>query len=65
MRISVNGQMRDVAAQTLALLLQELGYEGQPVATALNQQFVRSKDRGETPLSEGDSVEIVSPRQGG
>ncbi len=65
MRISVNGEPREVSAATLALLLEELGYADQPVATALNQNFVRSKDRAETPLQDGDAVEIVAPRQGG
>lgn len=65
MRINVNGQMREVAALTLEALLAELDYEDQTVATALNQAFVRGKDRAATPLREGDAVEIVSPRQGG
>jgi sulfur carrier protein len=65
MRISVNGERREVAAATLGRLLDELGYEDQPVATALNQLFVRAKDRAQTPLRDGDAVEIVSPRQGG
>ncbi|MGD9541355.1 sulfur carrier protein ThiS [Methylocystis sp.] len=46
-------------------LLQELGYDEKTVGTALNQEFVRAKDRAETPLREGDTVEIVTPRQGG
>lgn len=65
MQISVNGQMREVAAPTLAGLLEECGYADQTVATALNQEFVRGKDRAETGLREGDAVEIVAPRQGG
>jgi sulfur carrier protein len=65
MRIEVNGEAREVEASTLALLLSELGYGDQLVATALNQEFIRAKDRGETPLRSGDAVEIVSPRQGG
>jgi sulfur carrier protein len=65
MRISVNGETRDAAATTLADLLQELGYEDQIVATALNQNFVRGADRAATPVREGDAVEIVAPRQGG
>ena len=35
------------------------------VGTALNQEFVRDRDRAQTPLREGDAVEIVTPRQGG
>ncbi len=65
MRISVNGQTLEVSAQTLELLLAELGYETATTATALNREFVRRKDRGETVLREGDAVEIVTPRQGG
>lgn len=65
MRISVNGRTLEASATTLALLLEELGYEDQTVATALNQNFVRGKDRAETALREGDTVEILSPRQGG
>jgi sulfur carrier protein len=64
MRIRVNGHERDVAARTLAALLEELEY-GELVATALNRDFVRAKDRVETPLRENDSVEIVAPKQGG
>jgi sulfur carrier protein len=65
MRIRVNGDERDVAARTLAALLEELEYGDQLVATALNRDFVRAKDRVETPLRENDSVEIVAPKQGG
>ena len=65
MRIRVNGLERDVAARTLAALLEELEYRDQLVATALNRDFVRAKDRVETPLRENDSVEIVAPKQGG
>jgi len=49
----------------LQTLLQELGFDKKTVGTAVNQEFVRAKDRAETPLREGDAVEIVTPRQGG
>ncbi|HMK91331.1 MAG TPA: sulfur carrier protein ThiS [Methylocystis sp.] len=65
MRVEVNGETRDVEAATLARLLAELGYGEGPVATAVNHEFVRARDREETPLRDGDAVEIVSPRQGG
>jgi sulfur carrier protein len=65
MRIRVNGEPRDIAAPTLEELLGELGYEEQLVATALNQAFVRAKDRSETKLRDGDAVEILAPKQGG
>ncbi len=65
MRIQVNGRPREVSATTLDALLRELGYEDQKVGTALNQEFVRDRDREKTTLQEGDAVEIVTPRQGG
>ena len=65
MRIQVNGRPREVSATTLDALLRELGYEDQKVGTALNQEFVRDRDRQNTPIQEGDAVEIVTPRQGG
>ncbi len=65
MLIQVNGRPREVSAATLQELLRELGYENQKVGTALNQEFVRDRDRAATPLHDGDTVEIVTPRQGG
>ncbi|NBS34640.1 MAG: sulfur carrier protein ThiS [Methylocystaceae bacterium] len=65
MRILVNGLQRDVSAATLSGLLNELGYEDQKVGTAVNQEFVRSRDREMVKLKEDDAVEIVTPRQGG
>ena len=65
MRLIVNGEPHEVAAATLAALLVELGYEGGWYATAVNRQFVPRDRRPETPLGEGDYVEILMPRQGG
>ena len=65
MRISVNGKAHEVAAPTLAALLQELDYGDATVATALNQAFVRATDRPKTALKDGDAVEILVPKQGG
>lgn len=61
----MNGQTLEVEAPTLERLLEELGYGEKTVATAVNQEFVRNKDRSETLLVEDDAVEIVTPRQGG
>ena len=65
MQIIVNGTSREVAAATLAALIDELDLGEATVATALNQAFVRAADRDATALADGDAVEIVSPRQGG
>jgi sulfur carrier protein len=65
MKITVNGESLEVKAADLAALLVELDYEAAPVATAINETFVRAKDRAGLTLNEGDRVEILTPRQGG
>lgn len=65
MRIQVNGRLHEVQATTLASLIDELGYGDRKVGTAINQEFVRDRDRDTTILQDGDAVEIVTPRQGG
>ena len=63
--IIVNGESVETKAQTIAELLDELGYEDMPVATAINMSVVRKRKRAETKLSEGDRIEILVPMQGG
>jgi sulfur carrier protein len=64
MQITVNGTATEVQAQTLADVLDELGYGDAKVATAVNESFVPATAR-DAPLSPGDRIEIVAPRQGG
>lgn len=65
MKITINGTATEVRAETLAAVLDELGYGDAKVATAINESFVPVAARGQTALSPGDRVEIVAPRQGG
>lgn len=65
MLIRLNGAPREIEAATLAAALEELGYAGAAVATALNGAFVARGDRAGAALQPGDAVEIVAPRQGG
>jgi len=65
MKILVNGVEQDVGAETLEGALEQLDYGDTKVATAVNGDFVPARKRAETPLREGDRIEIVSPRQGG
>ena len=64
MKIIVNGEARDVQAETLADLLEECGFSGR-VATVVNEDFVSAGLRAKQSLTNGDRVEIVSPMQGG
>lgn len=65
MQIWVNGQPQGTHATTIAELCAELGHGDTKIATALNGDFVSAAQRQNTKLTEGDRVEIVSPRQGG
>ncbi len=64
-RVWVNGEPRSSAARTLAELIAESGFAEAKVATAINGDFVPERARTSRLISEGDRVEIVSPRQGG
>lgn len=61
----VNGEPVMTRAPTLEALLEESGYGGRRVATAVNGGFVPATRRGATVLARGDRIEIVSARQGG
>ncbi len=64
MKIVLNGETREVRAETLSELLDECGFSGR-VATAVNEDFVPSSLRVAQKLAEGDRVEVVAPMQGG
>ncbi len=63
--ITLNGKGAATGATTLDQLLSEQGYDIEKVATALNGAFVPLNQRAATPIKSGDSVEVVSIRQGG
>lgn len=65
MKIAVNGQMTVVQGETLAVVLEELGYGAAKVATAVNEGFVPKGGRAAVMLHDGDRLEIVAPQQGG
>ena len=65
MQLIVNGRALEARAETVALLMRELGYEGDWYATALNGEFVPGAGREGARLADGDRVEILTPRQGG
>jgi sulfur carrier protein len=65
MRILVNGASHEVGAADLSAALEELGYGGAVIATALNGQFVPAADRQGARLTEGDELEVLAPMQGG
>ncbi len=65
MQIIVNAEPREVAGTTLSEVLDELGFAGPAIATAVNGGFVPRRDRPGRRLCPGDRLEILAPMQGG
>ncbi|WP_267425408.1 sulfur carrier protein ThiS [Methylobacterium sp. GC_Met_2] len=70
MKVFINGEPRERDAGTVnALFRQEAEESGiespQGIAIALNGRVLRRRDWDETPVAEGDRVEIVRAMQGG
>jgi sulfur carrier protein len=65
MRVIVNGEPREINAASIDALLGELEYEGTHFAVALNFDVLPKSRWAETPIRNGDEIEIITPRQGG
>lgn len=64
MKITLNGEARDLPGPTVRDVLDQIGLSQARVATALNGAFLPAALRGEV-LKDGDALEIVAPMQGG
>ncbi len=66
MRIQVNGQDHDLPGPTtLAGLVERLGLDARKIAIERNLEIVPRSTYGDTPLTEGDKLEIVNFVGGG
>jgi sulfur carrier protein len=65
MQIVLNGKPCEVVRDRLDGVLEELGYQGAKVATAVNGNFIARPVRAETQINDGDRVEVIAPMQGG
>ncbi len=65
MRVTINGEAREINAARIDALLSELEYEGTHFAIALNYDVLPKSRWAETQLKAGDEIEIITPRQGG
>lgn len=63
--LTVNGERREVRARALRELLAELELEGEFFAVAVNRRVIAKSRWDEAVLRDGDTIEIVTPRQGG
>jgi len=65
MRVTVNGEPREILSDSVDALLGELEYQGTHFAIALNYDVLPKSRWAATPLQPGDQIEIIAPRQGG
>jgi sulfur carrier protein len=66
MRMSINGEERDVAdGATIATLLAELDLRRDGIAVALNDDVVPRTDHAVRTLHDGDRIEIIVAVAGG
>lgn len=59
MKLVINGTERDVDAQNVAELVEALSMKGDRVAVELNREIVPRARWAESPLKDGDKLEIV------
>lgn len=66
MKIIINGEQKNIAENSsISKILNELGYQNSSVAIALNNSFVPKEQLEKTIIQENDSIEILTPMQGG
>jgi len=66
MKLQINGEFRDFTSPlSLASLVDQLGMKQDRVAVELNRSIVPREQWAETPLGEGDRLEIVQFVGGG
>ncbi len=66
MKICVNGEMRELPAPTsLAALVALLEFQPLRIAVERNKQLVPRAQHAQTPLADGDVIEIVTLVGGG
>jgi sulfur carrier protein len=59
MKLIINGDERAIDAQNVAALVEGLQMKGDRVAVELNKDIVPRQKWAETPLRDGDRLEIV------
>jgi sulfur carrier protein len=65
MKITLNGEARDLPGPSVSDALTQIGLGTAKVATALNGNFLPAAARASTILKDGDALEVVAPMQGG
>jgi thiamine biosynthesis protein ThiS len=64
-RIQVNGESREVSADTILALVEALGLDVRKVAVERNLEIVPRSLHAATPVTDGDRIEVVQFVGGG
>jgi len=59
MNLIINGETRAVTAESLSALVEQLGMKADRVAIELNREIVPRDQWPQTPLKDGDQLEVV------
>jgi thiamine biosynthesis protein ThiS len=59
MNVIINGESQSTSAETLAALVEQLGMKPDRVAVELNREIVPREKWFQTPMHDGDRLEIV------
>jgi thiamine biosynthesis protein ThiS len=59
MNVTINGETQASSAETLSVLVEQLGMKPDRVAIELNREIVPRDKWPQTPLHDGDRLEIV------
>jgi len=59
MQVTINGELRDIATQTMQQLLESLGIDPRKVAVERNAVILPKAEYMTTPVVAGDRIEIV------
>lgn len=65
MKLTVNGEAREVEAATVEALVAELGLDGRKVAVERNLEIVPKSTYAAQALTDGDRIEVVQFVGGG
>jgi thiamine biosynthesis protein ThiS len=65
MNLTINGEAQVSSAESLGLLVEQLGMKPDRVAIELNREIVPRDQWPQTPLQDGDRLEIVQFVGGG
>ena len=66
LKLSLNGEPATLSPMSyLSDLLEQEGYQSQKIAVAINGEFVPRSQYLETPINDGDNVDVIQAVGGG